>query len=189
MSEHRAGSPSSSQAHTRQPVHLGPRRPPSLQEDFDSGTDLGATIGKRRASVPDASFFASAGALSPSTFGVDLHHTTTDHHQGNSRQQPDSAYSSQRNTLGSIFFGADSSHLSVNSPVPERRHSAAVSFFDDFPTPPTLEHETMPSLDIPPGPHASAFGQVVTGPPGAGKTTYCNGMHQVSSVVLDNIQA
>ncbi|ORY33780.1 cytoplasm protein [Naematelia encephala] len=26
--------------------------------------------------------------------------------------------------------------------------------------------------------HASAFGQLVTGPPGAGKTTYCNGMHQ-----------
>ena len=27
--------------------------------------------------------------------------------------------------------------------------------------------------------HESAFGQVVTGPPGAGKTTYCHGMHQV----------
>jgi len=29
------------------------------------------------------------------------------------------------------------------------------------------------------GSHESAFGQVVTGPPGAGKTTYCHGMHQV----------
>ncbi|WVQ81630.1 hypothetical protein IAT38_003754 [Cryptococcus sp. DSM 104549] len=26
--------------------------------------------------------------------------------------------------------------------------------------------------------HTSAFGQLVTGPPGAGKTTYCNGLHQ-----------
>ncbi|WVR05127.1 hypothetical protein IAU60_002139 [Kwoniella sp. DSM 27419] len=26
--------------------------------------------------------------------------------------------------------------------------------------------------------HATAFGQLVTGPPGAGKTTYCNGLHQ-----------
>jgi hypothetical protein len=34
--------------------------------------------------------------------------------------------------------------------------------------------------EIVPEEHASAFGQVVTGPPGAGKTTYCHGMHQVS---------
>ncbi len=26
----------------------------------------------------------------------------------------------------------------------------------------------------------AAYGQLVTGPPGAGKTTYCHGMHQVS---------
>jgi broad-specificity NMP kinase len=26
----------------------------------------------------------------------------------------------------------------------------------------------------------AAFAQLVTGPPGAGKTTYCHGMHQVS---------
>ncbi|WVQ72166.1 hypothetical protein IAR50_001711 [Cryptococcus sp. DSM 104548] len=26
--------------------------------------------------------------------------------------------------------------------------------------------------------HATAFGQLVTGPPGAGKSTYCNGLHQ-----------
>jgi predicted PilT family ATPase len=35
---------------------------------------------------------------------------------------------------------------------------------------------------VPEEKHASAFGQVVTGPPGAGKTTYCHGMHQVSPV-------
>ncbi|ODN80079.1 cytoplasmic protein [Cryptococcus wingfieldii CBS 7118] len=31
--------------------------------------------------------------------------------------------------------------------------------------------------------HASAFGQLVTGPPGAGKSTYCNGLHQFLSAL------
>jgi predicted PilT family ATPase len=31
--------------------------------------------------------------------------------------------------------------------------------------------------------HHSAFGQLVTGPPGAGKSTYCHGMYQVSSIL------
>lgn len=26
--------------------------------------------------------------------------------------------------------------------------------------------------------HSTAFGQLVTGPPGAGKSTYCHGLHQ-----------
>lgn len=30
-------------------------------------------------------------------------------------------------------------------------------------------------------PSMPVFGQLVTGPPGAGKTTYCHGMHQASA--------
>lgn len=65
-----------------------------------------------------------------------------------------------------------------------RRDSTAVSFMDEFPSPPHNDLSTMPSLSSqmpkPPSPsHRSAFGQLVTGPPGAGKSTYCHGIHQV----------
>jgi hypothetical protein len=53
---------------------------------------------------------------------------------------------------------------------PDPRYSAVPSFVHEFPSPP--EHDMSR--------HSSAFGQVVTGPPGAGKSTYCHGMHQVS---------
>ncbi|WRT67080.1 uncharacterized protein IL334_004046 [Kwoniella shivajii] len=75
------------------------------------------------------------------------------------------------------------------SPIPgqEHRHSAAVSFFDEFPSPPTAEHpSTMTSLNNLPDPkvsHKSAFGQLVTGPPGAGKSTYCHGLHQFFTAI------
>ena len=86
-------------------------------------------------------------------------------------------------------------HLGHRDDSPDRRPSVAssgvisrdstsISFIDDFPSPPNFSEpalesnrHTMPT----PTKHASAFGQLVTGPPGAGKTTYCHGMHQVSS--------
>jgi hypothetical protein len=65
------------------------------------------------------------------------------------------------------------------------RDSTAVSFIDEFPSPPNFAEpsfsnlaSTMPSAST--SKHSTAFGQLVTGPPGAGKTTYCHGMHQVS---------
>lgn len=64
------------------------------------------------------------------------------------------------------------------------RDSTAVSFIDDFPSPPNFAEpftnttSAMPSASS--SKHSTAFGQLVTGPPGAGKSTYCHGMHQVS---------
>lgn len=61
------------------------------------------------------------------------------------------------------------------------RDSTTVSFIDDFPSPPNFSEPALESnTHNMPTKHASAFGQLVTGPPGAGKTTYCHGMHQVS---------
>jgi hypothetical protein len=65
-----------------------------------------------------------------------------------------------------------------------QRDSTAVSFIDDFPSPPNFAEpftntaSAMPSAST--SKHSTAFGQLVTGPPGAGKSTYCHGMHQVS---------
>lgn len=66
-----------------------------------------------------------------------------------------------------------------------RPDSTAVSFMDKFPSPPPYPTSTMSGLSaqLPKPPkvsHQSAFGQLVTGPPGAGKTTYCHGIQQVS---------
>ncbi|KAK4688226.1 GPN-loop GTPase, partial [Tremellales sp. Uapishka_1] len=69
------------------------------------------------------------------------------------------------------------------------RHSAAVSFLHDFPNPPTPPTTRMSAMSIDEATqarlqsHASAFGQLVTGPPGAGKSTYCHGMHQFLSAL------
>ncbi len=76
------------------------------------------------------------------------------------------------------------SRLSISvSPVTSLRYSQVPGLVHDCPSPPTeisskmtTEASSSASLEK----HASAFGQVVTGPPGAGKTTYCHGMHQVS---------
>ncbi|EJT52750.1 cytoplasm protein [Trichosporon asahii var. asahii CBS 8904] len=45
--------------------------------------------------------------------------------------------------------------------------------------------EDQPMTSSLPEHHASAFGQLVTGPPGAGKSTYCHGMYQVSIEAFD----
>jgi hypothetical protein len=183
-SDRRGSSPSSSRGHIPSHVRHGHRRPPSLQNSADYGlsrhagtdTDLGATSGKRRASVPDASLLRSLNPLSPETFGIHLPNDRT--YLDLPRQTTGAGFTSQEQTRGS---SAVSPHLSIDSPLSDdRRHSAAVSFIDDFPAPPSTTTDTMNRLEGPAGKHASAFGQLVTGPPGAGKTTYCNGMHQVS---------
>ncbi|KAL7422297.1 hypothetical protein Q5752_002943 [Cryptotrichosporon argae] len=97
--------------------------------------------------------------------------------------------SHQPHQLSPIAHSPDQSSTPASgySPVVDarRRSSTAISLIGDFPSPPTLAAPTMATtleLDMPDATsttrHASAFGQLVTGPPGAGKSTYCHGMHQ-----------
>jgi hypothetical protein len=119
--------------------------------------------------------------LSPKTFGVQLP-LETDY------ETPVRGSGSVASPSAFTTTPSSTNQLSADSPAKQgdRRDSAAVSFIHDFPHPPTATATgsavaTMALKDeMVPEEHASAFGQVVTGPPGAGKTTYCHGMHQVS---------
>ncbi|WVQ98671.1 hypothetical protein IAU59_005802 [Kwoniella sp. CBS 9459] len=158
--------------------------------------------------------------LSPGTFGINPSETEDKHHhqqllpspsasssrapalrdpfansEANDRLAPIDVFSAQhrgfsphRSSLSASRGGGD---LSA-SPIPgnDHRHSAAVSFFDEFPSPPSEQQgqeETtiMSSMELPAPKvqHASAFGQLVTGPPGAGKSTYCHGLHQFLTAI------
>ncbi|KAK8869866.1 hypothetical protein IAR55_000434 [Kwoniella newhampshirensis] len=163
-----------------------------------SGATENTPDGKRRSS-------RSRAALSPGTFGIitqppppsSFHHLVQQQ-----QQQPDSPPLPESNTLSpqrsqltpspqafTLSQGHRATSLSPNtqrgvdvSPDPghERRGSAAVSFFDEFPSPPSASTQYLTKMELPQAPvkHASAFGQLVTGPPGAGKSTYCHGLHQ-----------
>jgi hypothetical protein len=109
-----------------------------------------------------------SGSGSPSTFGV-----------------VDLASEREYSPFDAIA-GASFSYSRHSTPSSiRRRSSTSPSFMNEFPSPPTppaavmafssTEAESSNAVK-----HSSAFGQLVTGPPGAGKTTYAHGLHQVS---------
>ncbi|OCF45462.1 cytoplasmic protein [Kwoniella heveanensis CBS 569] len=175
--------------------------------------------GKRRLHSDQPNPSRAYAPLSPGTFGivptnVDRHHQQQPSLPPISSTQPPAlrdpfATSGNNDRLAPIDVFSTQQHRALSphrsslsaspgggelsaSPIPgnDHRHSAAVSFFDEFPSPPTAnqaEEETslMSSMELPAPKvqHASAFGQLVTGPPGAGKSTYCHGLHQFLTAI------
>ena len=92
--------------------------------------------------------------------------------------------SSPHRSQSALGASTPSPRVSSNpSPASYTRRSTVPSLFYGFPSPPTESSAQMTSeVDMPvlEEKHESAFGQIVTGPPGAGKSTYSHGMHQVS---------
>ena len=125
--------------------------------------------------------FDTRAALSPTTFGAGrgIGLPTPLELSPVVDASPRSTYSNK-----SAKHPADSSDLLLHLSYPSQRFSAVPSFVHEFPDPPEQASPTMiEEAAMGEGKsvtHSMAFGQVVTGPPGAGKSTYCHGMHQVS---------
>jgi hypothetical protein len=110
---------------------------------------------RRRSVVAEADDVIARAPVTPSIFGI---------------------------TTGDFFTPTRTSIENSPASVTNQRYSTVPSFVHDVPAPPTGASDTSTNtMESPLAlPHRSAFGQVITGPPGAGKSTYAHGMHQVS---------
>lgn len=159
------------------PIH------PVVKVGTPQGSDITAT--KRHSIVPSVG--DSPGSVS--TLGMEEFNLLNNSSNSNNNSSRALYHSSSSNRLAANLGESPERRPSQASSGLFRRDSTAVSFIDDFPSPPHLSQPTFEStsLAMPSSgkqqPHATAFGQLVTGPPGAGKTTYCHGMHQVSPPV------